>query len=565
MRFIRLFHANSENVHHAAFWLGFFGILADALGLLRDRALAGTFGASRELDIYYAAFRVPDFLYTFMLLFTASTAIIPIFLKKFGEEKKGAEELLGSIFAFFSFFVVILSAAAFFLMPWITGRSLPGFSEDEIGRTVLLSRILLLSPFFLGLSNILSSATQAMRRFFAYGLAPVFYNVGILLGILVFYDFWGISGLAWGVAFGAFLHLSAQAPSLRGLGISLRFGKIWSEDIKKISRLSLPRTLGLQITQITTFILTGIASTFSQGSIAVFNLALNLEFIPVTIIGLSYSVAAFPDLVASSLKKSKEEFEKHFSAAMRHIIFWTLPMAVLILVLRAQIVRVVLGSGAFGWTDTRLTAASLSILSLAIVFQSVFMLLTRAFYAEGESWRPLIINAVSSVLSVAAVFWFAQHLLPGKGAGFADFLGHALRISDIPDIRAVSLPLGILAGSVFNFIFLAFVFKNVFRGFSWRGIWRTFAQALPASAVGGLAAYWGLNIFSRLFDLHTFLGVLGQGFLAGILGILAAAASLWALGSRELAEFSKSFLDIFREKEKSKADMVPAPEPERLL
>src|SRR3989344_7762926 len=138
MRFIRLFHANSENVHHAAFWLGFFGILADALGLLRDRALAGTFGASRELDIYYAAFRVPDFLYTFMLLFTASTAIIPVFFKKYGEEQKKAEELLGSILAFFSFFIIILAAAAFFMMPAITRGYLPGFSEGEVGYTILL-------------------------------------------------------------------------------------------------------------------------------------------------------------------------------------------------------------------------------------------------------------------------------------------------------------------------------------------------------------------------------------------------------------------------------------------
>lgn len=562
MKFTRLFHTNSASVHHAAFWLVFFGILADVLGLLRDRALAGTFGASRELDIYYAAFRVPDFLYTFMLLFTASTAIIPVFLKRFGEGKKETEELIGSVFAFFSFFIIILASAAFFLIPAITERSLPGFSGSEIGHTVLLSRILLLSPFFLGLSNILSSATQARKRFFAYALAPVFYNVGILLGILVFYDFLGLPGLAWGVALGALLHLGAQAPALRGLGVSLRFGKIWSEDIKQIARLSLPRTLGLQITQITAFVLTGIGSTFAQGSIAVFNLALNLEFIPVTIIGLSYSVAAFPDLVASSIKKSKEEFEKHFSVAMRHIIFWTLPMSVLILVLRAQIVRVILGSGAFSWADTRLTAASLSILSLAIVFQSVFMLLTRTFYAEGESWRPLIINALSSALAVGAVFWFSAAL--GAGGFLKETFGQALRIGDIPDIRAVSLPLGILAGSVFNFVFLAFVFKNVFKDFGWRGIWRAFWQVLAASAVGGLAAYQGLGVFARVFDLHTFLGVFGQGFLAGILGIAATAASLWALGSRELKEFSQVLLDMFLEREKSKADMVPAPEPEKL-
>src|SRR3990172_1860147 len=393
MKFPRIFHADLDNIHHAAFWLAFFGIAADVLGLVRDRLLAGTFGASRELDIYYAAFRVPDFIYTFMLLFTASTAIIPVFLKKYGEKKEAAEELLGSAILFFSFSV-------FFL---------PGFSKEDIASTVLLSRILLLSPVFLGLSNILSSVTQSFRRFFVYGLAPVFYNVGVILGIGVFYRFGGLGGLAWGVAFGAFLHMAVQAPSVRGLKIFPAFGKFWSEDLKRVAALSLPRTLGLGITQITTLILTGIASFFSQGSIAVFNLALNLEYIPVTVVGLSYSVAAFPNLVAFSIKKAKNEFSEHFSAALRHIIFWTVPSAVLISVLRAQIVRVILGSRAFTWSDTRLTAAALSILSLAIIFQSLFMLFVRTFYAEGESWKPLIINIVSSLLTVGAAFCFAQH------------------------------------------------------------------------------------------------------------------------------------------------------------
>ena len=103
------------------------------------------------------------------------------------------------------------------------------------------------------------------------------------------------------------------------------------------------------------------ASVFSQGSISIFNLALNLEYIPVTVIGLSYSVAAFPDLVSFSINKAKDQFDRYFSAAMRHIVFWTLPMSVLLLVLRAQIVRVVLGSGVFNWSDTRLTAAALFI------------------------------------------------------------------------------------------------------------------------------------------------------------------------------------------------------------
>jgi len=564
IKFTKIFHADLENIHHAALWLGFFGILADVLGLFRDRFLAGMFGASRSLDIYYAAFRVPDFIYTFMLLFTASTAIIPIFLKKFGEKKEWSEELLGSAVLSFSFVVLILSIAAFFLMPLIAGLSLPGFSNEDLGQTTFLARIMLLSPIFLGLSNIFSSVTQAFRRFFVYGLSPVFYNVGVILGITVFYRFLGLAGLAWGVALGAFLHMAIQIPSLKNLSIAPRLKRFWSADLKQVAWLSLPRTLGLSITQITIFILTGMASVFSQGSISIFNLALNLEYIPVTVIGLSYSVAAFPDLVSFSLKKAHDQFDKYFSVAMRHIVFWTLPMSVLLLVLRAQIVRVVLGSGAFSWPDTRLTAAALFILSLAVVFQSLFMLLVRTFYAEGKSWRPLIINIVSSILSVGAAFWFAALLGREPESALARFLSGALRLSDIPDIRVISLPLGILAGSLFNFIFLFFSFKAVFGWFPTRGIWRTLFQVSAASAVGGLAAYWGLNIFSSLFDLQTFLGIFLQGFFAGVLGILATITLLWILRNSELFEIYHSFRAFFLEKEKSKADMVALPEPERL-
>src|SRR3989344_4235782 len=490
MRFPKIFHADLGNVHHAAFWLGFFGILSATLGLLRDRLLAGTFGASRELDIYYAAFRVPDFLYTILLLFTASTAIIPIFLKNFNEDKEKAAELLGSIIIYVSFALLVLSAIAFFFMPEFVKFSLPGFSEEDLGRTTLLSRILLLSPIFLGFSNIFSSVAQAFRRFFVYGLAPVFYNIGIILGISVFYQFLGLPGLAWGVALGALAHMALQIPSLRNVGVLPKFKEVKGRsELLKIMWLSLPRTLGLSISQFTTLILTGIASTFYQGSIAIFNLALNLEYIPVTIVGLSYSVAAFPNLVSFSLNKAKDDFKKHFFAAMRHIIFWTLPMSVLILVLRSQIVRVVLWSGVFSWADTRLTAAALAILSLAIIFQSLFMLLIRAFYAEGESWRPLAINVISALLSVGAAFWFSLEFR--AGGALSDFFRSFLSLSGIEDLRIVALPLGILVGSIFNFIFLFFSFRAVFGWFPGAEAGRAILQIISGSLVAGLVGYWG--------------------------------------------------------------------------
>ena len=241
MKFTKIFHADLENIHHAALWLGFFGISADILGLFRDRFLAGMFGASRSLDIYYAAFRVPDFIYTFMLLFTASTAIIPIFLKKFGEKKEWSEELLGSAVLSFSLAVFVLSATAFIFMSQIVKFSLPGFLDKDLAQTAFLARIMLLSPIFLGLSNIFSSVTQAFRRFFVYGLAPVFYNVGVILGITVFYRFMGLAGLAWGVVLGAFLHMAIQIPSLKNLSITPKLKRLWSADLKRVAWLSLPR------------------------------------------------------------------------------------------------------------------------------------------------------------------------------------------------------------------------------------------------------------------------------------------------------------------------------------
>ncbi len=559
----KFFNRDLSNIHHAAFWLAMFGILADILGLLRDRLLAGNFGASRTLDIYYAAFRVPDFIYTIMLLFTASTAIIPIFLEKYAEKKDSAaaEAFLGSLISFFTILIIFLGIAAFFLMPFFMSLFLPGFSAEDLSNAIMLGRILLLSPIFLGLSNIISSATQSFNRFFVYGLSGVFYNVGIIVGIAVFFKWWGLAGLVYGVALGAFLHMAVQIPSLASVGIRPKLTMKWDKDIKHIAWLSLPRTLGLGISQITLTVLTAMASVLASGSIAVFNLASNLQGIPITIIGLSYSVAAFPALASFSLKKAKSHFEEHFNAAFLHILFWAVPFSVLLLVLRAQVVRIILGSGNFSWSDTRLTAASLFILSLAVVLQSLFYLLVRAFYADGESWRPLIINIISALLSIGAAFWFVREL--AEGGTFYDISRNIFRLSDIRDIRVLALSLAMLVGAAFNFIFLAFAFWKIFGWFPAKGSFRNILEIFVASVFGGVGAYWGLNIFALVFNLHTFFGILMQGFFAGIFGILIDVGILWIMKNKQLQEIYNSLIIGFEESSKD-IHQVAAPEPEKL-
>src|SRR3989344_2246948 len=185
---LSIFGSELKSVTQGAAVLAIAGLLADILSLFRDRLLAADFGASRALDIYYASFRIPDLIYTISLFFAASTALIPVLLKKFSEDNKEAEKFFGNIFS--RFFVVV----AYFLMPILVPYFAPGFSGEEQASTINLSRILLLSPLLLGLSNLASSVVQSFRRFYIYAVSPLFYNLGIIIGILFLMPKFGLYG-----------------------------------------------------------------------------------------------------------------------------------------------------------------------------------------------------------------------------------------------------------------------------------------------------------------------------------------------------------------------------------
>ena len=552
-----IFKKDAINIHHAAFWIAFFAVISGILGLFRDRLLASMFGASRILDIYYSAFRAPDFIYTLMLFLTSATAIIPIFLRKLDAGKKEAENFLGTLILFFSFTIVVFSVFVFFLMPTFSDFLFPGFTDEEKDLSSTLGRIMLLSPIFLGISNVFSGITQSFKRFFAYALSPVFYNLGIIFGVLFLFPVFGTSGLAYGVVFGAFLHMAVQIPSLAGVEFKLSLKNISFFEIKNLIMHSIPRTVGLTINQISILVFTAIASTLTSGSIAVFNLSQNLGYLPITIIGLSYSVAAFPALASFSLKKERLCFEEHFSSAFRHIIFWTVPFSALLLILRAQIVRVVLGSGAFSWQDTRLTAASLFLLSLAIVFQSLFLLLVRAFYAEGEVKKTLLINIFSVVFGIGAMFLFLKILSPGHV--FARVVSSILDISDIRNISVLALPLGLLTGSIFNFTLLFWAFKITFGWFLIKKSQKSIVEIIFASLLGAASAYLSLNIFSLFFNLTTFWEIFLQGLFSGVVGLLVISVVLCFIKNKEFFEVWESL------RTKMWRNHVPAPEPEKLL
>ncbi len=542
-RVLKLFNREFGGLHGAAYLLGIFAIASQVLALFRDRLLAAAFGAGRELDIYYAAFRVPDLVYVSIASFISVSVVIPLLAERQKnvseiEAKASSQTLLNNIFTAFLLVMAITSVVLFFIMPLLAPLVAPGFDDGARGQLITLSRILLLSPFLLGLSNLFGAVTQSLRRFFIYALSPILYNAGIIIGIIFFYPRLGLVGLVWGVALGAFFHLAIQWPTVARHGLFPRLIQTlnWSE-LRRVVWLSLPRTLGLGAGQLTTAVLVSIASLISTGAIAIFNFANNLQSVPLTIIGVSYSVAAFPTLVHLFTNGERERFLEQVTTTIRHVLFWALPTAVLFIVLRAQIVRVILGSGHFSWSDTRLTAAALALFVLSLVAQSLVLVLVRAYYSSGQTKRPLLVNVLSAIITVALALVFWRILVAASGPRF--FLESLLRVNDLGGTAVLALPLAFSLGSGLNIWLLWQLFQRDFGRFP-KMVDKALWQSVAASLAGGVAAYFVLNLLDDFLDLDTFLGIFTQGLVAGLFGLLVSTLILWRLDNKEIKEIARS-------------------------
>lgn len=528
-----------SGLHEAAYLLGLFALVAKILALFRDRLLAHNFGASEALDIYYAAFRIPDFIYISLASLAASAVLIPFVVDRLSKEGEGGASprlFFNNIFTFFFLSIAAVSVVMFVAMPLLSKIIAPGFSSEAQKELVLLSRIMLLSPFLLGLSGLFASITQALRRFFVYALSPILYNVGIIAGIVFLYPFFGLSGLAYGVVLGALLHVLVQIPTLVREKFVPRFVmRIHFQEIKEIMFISLPRTITLSAQQIVLLVFISFASFIGEGAVSIFNFSFNLQSVPLSIIGVSYSVAAFPTLARMFSHGDSRAFVSQVISSLRHIIFWSFPVLVLFIVLRAQIVRTILGTGEFGWPETRLTAAALALFSVSIIAQSVVLLLVRGYYAAGETRTPLIVNTLSSVFIVAIALVCMYAFTAWDFLRF--FLESLLRISYVEGTAIIVLPLAFSVGTLGNALILWSLFKKRF-SITDHPLGETMRHSFYGAIAGGFVAYEFLEVFDNVFDINTFWGIFSQGLFSGILGISATWFFLKALKNKELAEVS---------------------------
>lgn len=535
-KFISFLGKEISGLHDAAYLLGAFALMSQVLALVRDRLLAHAFGASQALDLYYAAFRIPDFIFAVVASLFSASIIIPFLSERVQINKEAGREFLSAVFSIFLIVMIAVSVVVFFTLPLFLSRVFPGFSEEPFrSEIILLTRILLLSPIMLGLSNLIASVTQLYNRFFIYGISPLLYNVGIIFGIVFLAPRFGSAGLVTGVAIGAILHFLVQVPFVARQGLFPKFVFSFKKYRTMIAMfvVAFPRTLALSAQEVSKFFLISLASLMSVGSISILSLSWNLQSVPLSVVGVSYSLAAFPTMAVLFAKGERAKFLELIDTTARYIIFFSLPLIALFVVLRAHIVRVILGSGEFSWQDTRLTAAALALFVVSLAAQSLILVFTRAQYAAGNTKTPFYINMCSAVVIIATAAFLARFVI--MFPEFQYFIEALFRVTDVPGTAVLMLPLSFSVGSIFAALAHVYMFNRNYGNVA-RSLSKATLQLSFVALVMGLSTYVSLNVLQDFFSLDTFAGVFGQGLIAGTVGIICGIIVLALLGSRELGE-----------------------------
>lgn len=542
-----------RGLHQAAYLLAALTLASQALALLRDRTFAHTFGAGEVLDLYYAAFRVPDLVFALVSSLVSAYVLIPRIM---GMDRETTRRLLSESATFLFAVGGLICVVLAFFMPQFLAFLYPSFASSPYqSEFILLARILLLQPILLGLSGVLASVTQVHRRFVLFALSPVVYNLGIIAGTVFFYPYVGLPGIGLGVVIGAIAYLAVNIPVIVNAGVVPRFRLPSFALMMPIIRDSVPRSLALGMGSITALILTAFASRIGTGSVSVFTFASNLEAVPLALIGASYAVAAFPALSEASAPEKRSEFTRILSASARHIILWSVVSLGLIAVLRAHIVRVILGTGAFDWNATRLTAALLVIFAVGLIAQGLVLLFSRALYAVRQSWRPFVYQLAGGVLTVLLATIFLAMPPQGLQTSLAAFL----KVGDIHETSILLLALSATLGQIFLALLSLIALRSVSLGLA-RTLVRPLIDGSIAALVGGAAAYAVLAFEGGIVPLTTLAAVFTQGLIAGIIGLVASACALYAVGNEEFRIAVNAFSKLVRVRGESSSVLTPSAE-----
>ncbi|MBI4435428.1 murein biosynthesis integral membrane protein MurJ [Candidatus Uhrbacteria bacterium] len=519
---LKFLHRESKTIMGAATIVGVLSLASRLVGLVRDRVLAGAFGAGDTLDVYYAAFKIPDLLFNLIVVGALSASFIPLFMSHYQElaGKARAWNFTNNALHLIGGGVVVVSLVLILFAGPLAAVIAPGFQEAKQLRVAEFMRVMFLAQILLAISMIYGSVLQSLKKFFLYALAPILYNVGIIVGALWLVDLMGIVGLAWGVVLGAAFHLAAQCVGVWESGYRYQWMlDLRSRDMREMIRLMGPRTVGLAINQLMLLLLTVMASTFVAGSLTVFQFAYNIEFFPVGIIGVSFAIAVFPTISEMANKRDTQGLIDTIVGTTRQLLYLLVPMTLLFLIFRAQIVRVVVGAGAFDWAATIASADTLAFFALTFIPQSLIFVLARAFYAIHDTISPLMIALVSALVGMLSAFLLKDQF------------------------GVIALAIAYSIAACVNALLLWVFLRQKLGTLKETAMLSLLLKLTVAGMVAGLVMQLLKPVVLAFLSLESFVGVFFQAFMAGGAGILVY---LFIAGFLRVEEQKKFFEGLRR-------------------
>ncbi len=471
--------------------------LSNVLGLLRDVFLTRNFSFS-DTDIYFAAFRIPDTLFNLFILGAITSAFIPVFSDFIAaKEMEKGYRLTSSLINTALIVMALMVVLFFFLMPSAMRLIVPNFEQSRFDQTVHLSRIMMLSPIFFSVSYLIGGVLNSFKRFLAFAISPLLYNLSIIAGALLAPKF-GLNGLAFAVVTGSLFHVLIQLPALVGTGFKYSFVLDFKEAAYlKVLKLMVPRSISLGANQLLYTFYTAIGSSLALGSISAFIYSNNIQTVPVVILGSSFAAALFPTLSRKISEGDEASFSRYLISTMKAIGFLLIPSSVIFILLRAQIIRLILGTGHFtSWDDTKMTALTLGLFSISFLAQGLIPLLIRAFFALKNTKLPMYISLAGVIISLILAYPLAAIF---SVAGLA------------------------LAFSIGSFIQLFLLFYLLARRYP--SIWdisllASFAKTALISILMGFAVRFTAHNVTAIVDMTRFVGVLEQTILSCLAGLI---------------------------------------------
>ncbi len=498
------------------------------LGLIRDRLLVHNF-TTAQASVFFAAFKLPDLLFQLLIFGALSVAFIPVFtdyLHKKGE--KEAFDFAANILNISLITFGVVATLAFIFVSDFNSLIVPGFRgdqkilTDDLTRVILLGQVLLvIGAFFIGIAN-------SFQRFIVPALAPIFYNLGIILGIVFLSKDFGIMGPAYGVVIGASLHVLIQLPMVSSLGFRFKLAfNIFNTGVREILRLMSIRNLGLIAEQINDTVSLALASLISYSSVTLLTFAQHLQVVPIGLFGATIAQAALPVLSREQAKGETESFKITLLTTMHQILFLTLPAAAILIVLRIPVVRLVFGASQFSWSDTVLTGMTVAFFAAGLAAQSVILLFVRGFYAFRDTKTPVLVSIFTILLNIVLSLSFIKIL--------------SLDVWSLGLSSAIAVNL--------SFIFLLYFLNKKVGGFSKKALFSPLLKMLLASLVSAVALYIPIKALDRLvFDTTRTINLLALTGVASLFGLSIYLILVWLMNVKELYTFVELFKKAFHAK-----------------